>query len=289
MWPDFLCIGAQKGGTSWLYTQLARHPDLWLPPRKEIHYFDTPRFPRAFLLFSRSPNARYVARYNMRLACRDQQNWRWYARYYFLPRSDRWYASLFAPDTNQFAAEITPAYARLPLEVIARIAAKRPDMKLIYLLRHPLDRMWSQAAKELGRSQHHGIHATPTTDILGLLRRPDYLANSRYLSNLRRWQHFFPSQQIFIGFFEQISSSPQQLLTDIFRFLGVKNLPLAQEALREKINAGDYPPMPDEIARSLARLLVGEIEGLHDCLNNEYTAQWLASTRLLLADQGQSN
>ena len=38
--PDFLCVGSQKGGTSWLYGQLACHPDFWMPPVKELHYFD---------------------------------------------------------------------------------------------------------------------------------------------------------------------------------------------------------------------------------------------------------
>jgi hypothetical protein len=38
--PDFLCVGAQKGGTQWLYDQLQHHPDFWMPPIKELHYFD---------------------------------------------------------------------------------------------------------------------------------------------------------------------------------------------------------------------------------------------------------
>ena len=38
--PDFLCVGAQKGGTSWLYRQLEPHPDFWMPPMKELHYLD---------------------------------------------------------------------------------------------------------------------------------------------------------------------------------------------------------------------------------------------------------
>src|SRR2546430_11566837 len=37
--PDFLCIGAQKGGTTWLYRQLYSHPDFWMPPIKELEYF----------------------------------------------------------------------------------------------------------------------------------------------------------------------------------------------------------------------------------------------------------
>src|SRR5438093_12007205 len=38
--PDFLCVGAQKAGTSWLYRQLEPHPDFWMPPIKELHYLD---------------------------------------------------------------------------------------------------------------------------------------------------------------------------------------------------------------------------------------------------------
>src|SRR5438270_8769299 len=40
--PDFCCIGAQKAGTGWLYEQLRSHPDFWMPPMKELHYFDRP-------------------------------------------------------------------------------------------------------------------------------------------------------------------------------------------------------------------------------------------------------
>src|ERR1700693_6546256 len=38
--PDFLCVGAHKSGTTWLYRQLDSHPDFWMPPIKELHYFD---------------------------------------------------------------------------------------------------------------------------------------------------------------------------------------------------------------------------------------------------------
>ena len=40
MLPHFLCIGSQKAGTSWLFEQIRQHPDIWMPPIKELHYFD---------------------------------------------------------------------------------------------------------------------------------------------------------------------------------------------------------------------------------------------------------
>ncbi len=39
--PDFLVIGAQRAGTTWLHRVLRQHPALWLPPLKELHYFDS--------------------------------------------------------------------------------------------------------------------------------------------------------------------------------------------------------------------------------------------------------
>ena len=38
--PDFICIGAQKAGTSWLYYTLKEHPDIEFPGEKEVHFWD---------------------------------------------------------------------------------------------------------------------------------------------------------------------------------------------------------------------------------------------------------
>jgi hypothetical protein len=41
--PDFLIVGAQRAGTSWTNRHLRRHPQIWTPPIKELHYFDVQR------------------------------------------------------------------------------------------------------------------------------------------------------------------------------------------------------------------------------------------------------
>ena len=48
--PDFICIGAQKAGTRWLFDQLAFHPGFWMPPIKELHYLNQGK---RFLRFAR--------------------------------------------------------------------------------------------------------------------------------------------------------------------------------------------------------------------------------------------
>ncbi|MGD1948605.1 MAG: hypothetical protein ACFB14_03045 [Leptolyngbyaceae cyanobacterium] len=51
---DFLGIGAQKAGTTWLWSILKTHPDVWIPPKKELHYFDrSPTYPPSSYLSSK--------------------------------------------------------------------------------------------------------------------------------------------------------------------------------------------------------------------------------------------
>ena len=104
--PTFLCIGAQRAGTTWLHNLLASHPRVYVPTRrKEIHYYD------------------------------------WYYH-----RGLNWYRSFF-PHQNQaqkYAAlgEVTPDYL-YESEAPKRIAETNPEIKLIVMLRNPIDRAFS--------------------------------------------------------------------------------------------------------------------------------------------------
>ncbi|MBK7919375.1 MAG: sulfotransferase [Chloroflexi bacterium] len=64
MKPDFLCIGAQKAGTTWLYQALRQHPQVSMPPIKENHYFDRGKRPYALDLLSKhAPTRRRFLRW----------------------------------------------------------------------------------------------------------------------------------------------------------------------------------------------------------------------------------
>src|SRR5262245_8764381 len=63
-----------------------------------------------------------------------------------------WYRSLFV-SSDRVEGEITPAYAILPPRQVAEIAATFPDLRLIYILRNPIDRAWSSALMALQRSE----------------------------------------------------------------------------------------------------------------------------------------
>ena len=69
MYPDFIGIGAQKGGTSWLHTNLEKHPQIWLPPMKELHYLDQGPAPLTKRLFGDSKRMRRGRKYLIDRIC----------------------------------------------------------------------------------------------------------------------------------------------------------------------------------------------------------------------------
>ncbi|MBC9866958.1 MAG: hypothetical protein F7O42_03600 [Opitutae bacterium] len=193
--PGFIGIGTQKTGTTWLYAQLSRHQSVWMPPIKELHYFDrSPKYPSPNGLKTASPIARIWRNEPFhRRQCRrilrslpgcivsrrfDRIGWglRWVFGYY----DDRWYKSLF-PDVSasSISGEITPAYALLDGEDIEWMRKINPSLKIILLVRIPVDRAWSALRfyKKIGRFKKE---IECVNDVLialteeGITRRGDY-------------------------------------------------------------------------------------------------------------------
>ena len=145
-WPDFLCVGAEKGATSWLYQQLASHPDFWMPPIKELHYFD--KLSRIKPASSRQKDERDF-RFIERLKSLSERS------YIDLEN----YARLFEGKGSQLSGDISPSYSLLNDEVIERIIDYLPSLKVIFLARDPVERAWSQLS--MGVKMSRMIPPTP--------------------------------------------------------------------------------------------------------------------------------
>ncbi|MEL7359817.1 MAG: sulfotransferase [Cyanobacteria bacterium J06560_6] len=153
---DFIGIGAQKSGTSWLWSLLRAHPAIWMPPKKELHYFDRS--------LKYSSSAKYLASEHFfrrmvsqqphnqafrkkfassLLQAYEARNWstlQWTLRYYCRTYNDRWYVSLFKEGKGLVKGEITPSYSLLDTEDVQHIKQLFPNLKIILLLRNPIDR-----------------------------------------------------------------------------------------------------------------------------------------------------
>jgi hypothetical protein len=254
--PDFCCIGAQKAGTGWLYEQLRSHPDFWMPPVKELHYFD-----RAL----RSPRKREdrvaVARKNTD----DPRD------ILFLDEMEKLfadpeiqlggYARLFAPKRTLVSGDITPGYSALPVEIIERITAYFPNLKVIFLARDPVERAWSHLSMWIRHGRIEAFDPGDVEEVTRQLQRPEVLVRSYPSQIVARWRQFVPAPQFRVYFFDDLKRAPAQLRSSIISFLGGDakkasgTLPVDHntKAKLEKLK------LTDEVRRHLAQFFEPEL------------------------------
>jgi len=287
--PDFLGIGATRGGSSWLYRVLSRHPDVWMPPVKELHYFDKPHDGRRTVsLGGRVPLVRmrdYLSGERKRSTGDSlAETVRWDLRYFFGRRSLEWYQSLFRPRAGQITGEVTPAYAKLEPQTIARIAELNPQIKALYMLRNPIDRAWSAVVNDLARKRRRNIADVPNDELVRKVERVARSQRSDYAANIRNWRGTVGADRLFIGYMEEIKEQPEDLLVRICEFLGIsKPSEALKGSLLERVNTTSKfgGAMPPEVRRRLAEMLLPKIEETAALLGG-YAENWLAEARELV-------
>ena len=278
--PDFLGIGAQKSGTTWLHHNLSQHPEVWLPPVKELHYFDHPhRTPSALLLPLRGWQARRARKELPRLwhSRRQPALLRWHLRFLLGVRCPGWYASLFEPGPGQICGEITPGYDTLDATAVARIRTLMPGLRIVYLLRDPLERLWSGLAMHADRCGWGPLDTLPRGRLMGYLDWDLPLRHCDYVANLATWERHFTRERVHVDFFDRLACEPAALFADLCGFLGVDaSAARVPRDVATPQHARVYPPPPPDIAALLRRRLRPQVEGIHRRFDNPWTAAWLA-------------
>ncbi len=210
---DFLGIGAQKAGTTWLYENLKGHPEIFFPPEKEVHFWDM-----------------------------------------FYERGVPWYQSLFAGNMDKVCGEITPAYAILPLERIKEIKVLNSRLKIIFIMRNPIERAWSAALMELERA---GIKYEEAPDewFIREFTSEASLKRGDYEACLRNWLKYFPRRQILLLKYEEIKTKPLALLKKVADHLGVDESFFARSSkINDVVFAGKNYPLRQTLKPKLEEL-----------------------------------
>lgn len=175
--PNFLVIGAQRCGTTLIHRLLEAHPEVYVPRhRKEVHFFD------------------------------DHYD-----------RGEGWYRGFFPYDRDGLTAigEVSPSYLADP-RVPDRIRAFDPHLRLIVLLRDPIERLWS-AYHHLQRV--NGVARSFTEFIRD---DADALERGRYAEQLSRYVDRFPRDQLLVVVLEELLRDPDTQLLRVQRFLELR-------------------------------------------------------------------
>jgi len=266
--PSFLIIGAQKAGTSALYTYLLRHPQIIGPSNKELNFF-------------------------------------WQDRYY--EKGVAWYAQQFpiltpdADSTARITFEATPHYLHSQ-EAPARIWRYNPKMRLIVLLREPLRRAWSQFQMyQLKRQNRAGLRqrinkyegavssffanllmeeyfcdfaACLQTEAKAwqrdrLVVQPAMYHQGLYGLHLRHFLKYFSRQQLLIIDSKRLKEVPKIVLQEVESFLNLQPGSWGEDSFAP-VNANhNAPPLP--VSPELSDIFKNANKELFQLLGQEFT------------------
>ena len=264
VYPDFVGIGAQKAGTTWLGHNLQLHPEIWMPRMKELHYFNEiandPKNPVSRLYDKVTREGTVNRRWRRQVKSRLRHHLKrfsvedvfWDLRYYAGTPGDGWYASLFKAGRGRVKGEITPAYSTLGPDSIAHVHDLLPEAKLIFMMRNPIERAWSQLVMRLDKEGLRDIDPSRYRKLQNNFEREGYQARTNYLNTLENWSEFYPEEQIFVGFLEDVHFFPEQLLRGVYEFLGV-DASFRPRGIGEKVHVRSAGTMLAESAAYLAR------------------------------------
>ncbi len=249
--PDFLIIGAQKAGTTFLYYLLCQHPYVAPTSEKELHFFDSQKF----------------------------------------NKGEGWYRSNFPPPTSEnghkvITGEASPYYIYHPLAA-RRAAQVVPHARLIVLLRNPVDRAYSdyqnrlregneflgfEEAIEAEEERIKGEKEKMLADegySSASHRRHSYLARGVYVDQIKEWHEHFDPDQLLVLKSEDFFVRLQESLGEVSNFLG---LPAWQpEVLSASLrNESDYVPMSPAVREKLESYFEPHNQRLYDYLGADF-------------------
>ena len=185
-WPDFFVIGAARSGTTLLCTYLERHPRVFVSDPKEPFFF--------------SHESCYT-------------------------KGERSYLNLFTKaGPNQICGEASTSYSVWPTygDVAGRIAAAVPRAKLIYIMRHPVDRCYSDYDHYIMRTRRNETFEE------ALDTYPPIISASMYMKQIDRCLMHFPRESLHCVLFEELMTDHNNVLGALWSFLELPALRLEE-------------------------------------------------------------
>lgn len=246
--PDFLCIGAKKAGTTWLYDQLQPHPQIWLPPVKELYVIkDVELYQRDIGRFERRQVE--VAKQREAGAFSDADS-RFLDLYLRKGAGDPdWYVSLFAEAGDRCSGDIDPNVFSHYLRILARMGQVLPRLKLICILRNPVMRSWSHRCM-VARQRKIDLTTVPDAENIKTLREPFMSRFSGYRQSLEELQKNFSRERLLFLAFDDLVDRPADLLRQVWDFLEIGAMEIPASAWA-KSNAGGAVDMPRAVRDAL--------------------------------------
>ncbi|MBV7409446.1 sulfotransferase domain-containing protein [Maritimibacter sp. DP1N21-5] len=272
------CVGAAKAGTSWLFDYLFGHPECYFPTVKELHYWDGIRAGHGGMFRDQLPGriadirARHEVTQDERQRAYQERNMAdltaWHDRFDGVTRDDAMYRDFIGIGSRdaRVVGDFTPAYATMPKPWMAEMVAVHDDVKAIYLLREPVDRLWS----------HFRMDAGAGGEVAARAKMDDFLSGgeeivaqrSNYRQAINRLTEVLPRERVLVEFYERLFS--QATLDRICDFIGIAR----REGAVDKQVHGSAPASLDAERRARAQVALKQQYNFIERFMGGLPAEW---------------
>lgn len=252
------CIGAAKAGTSWLFDYLYQHSRCFFPAVKELHYWDSletdhgPFYRKQSLKRLEWLNTRRAEETDPAINAYQDQSIadinRWHDMFNGSDRADTDYLEFLGQGGDaDVIGDVTPSYALLKEKTFKAMAALTDKVRFIYLLRDPVDRLWSQLRMDAGKDS---AKLDRMFDRVVDGDAKNVMSRSNYRRTLNRVTNVIPRKHLHIELYERLFTP--EAVERLCAFLGLAPEP-AQ--FSKEINKSHPAALSDDRRAALQVLL----------------------------------
>jgi hypothetical protein len=249
--PDFLGIGVQKGGTTTLQRLLEQHPQVYLPRRKELHYFS--------LHYGRGE-----AWYRQQFADAEAHHCSGEITPYYA----------FHPQAPQRIQALVP---KAKLILLLRDPVDRALSQVAHSMRLGLEPLGLEEAlnAEAERLQGADVELMAVDGQHQSHQEHSYLARSRYEIQLARWCEHFSSEQLLIRRSEDLFEQPERVWAELLAFLELPDLPLPEQGRKAHVGSGELEQLPSKRLMAMRALLHEQLATTYAVMLGDYGLSWI--------------
>ncbi|MEM8555002.1 MAG: sulfotransferase [Pseudomonadota bacterium] len=283
-------MGAQKAGTTWLSDYVAEHPSCYMPPLKECHFFD--------VRSGADMQARRVATNSMKrmLEWLESADGEGYTKALTNLQRAAERAELYVPGDRGLKAYIklmteraegathlcdfTPSYSACDREVFEEMNSLSNNSKFIFIMRDPVERLWSQARMAGKRFTNRNKAAQFENASKRSLRHyigryaPADLPRSNYKRTIEELEAALPNRQILYLFYENLFTDAS--VKKFCDFVGIEYRPADFGA---QSNVGRKMDIPPHIEKELRDGLASQYDFVRDKFGDQVPETWFDAAR----------
>lgn len=297
--PDFLILGPQRTGTTWLSENLRLHPEIFLSIPKELYFFNRlTEKPKRSLHFEnlvkRSSGKKFYA---------QPKVVREFVKVFYFDylitgkyKADQleWYLQFFKPSSflhkrhsetirknygldyqPSIFGEATASYAVMNKSLIKEVCMLNPETKGILMVRNPIERAWSHAKKDLARNKKKGAREVSEEEYIDYLKSPYLKKCGFYSDQVKNWKESLKEGHLLIGHYEDLSARPKEFVKDVFSFLEVDvNEKYISPTVGEVVNPAGKGKIPSRVHDFLVGMYREELKWLKENFNLDYTSEF---------------